>query len=373
MVLELLLADLPEQGHKWLDDDAAQPHGELSDWAARLGVTCARRSTACAHAARGRSVAPGHGGQPGCLHPVQPLRARLPREQVNDVIGYAGRGAQRHRVRPGRCHGRQQLRGLRRMRAGLPHRRAQRQDPHRLAVVDRRWIRSARSAASAACSPTTSRTTNASSASTAATDRPTRPPVRQGALRLRLCAPPQRLTRPLIRKPGVAKDGAGDARAGRLATVFREASWDEALDLAAGGSRPCATQHGPKALAGFGSAKGSNEEAYLFQKLVRTGFGSNNVDHCTRLCHASSVAALLEGVGSGAVSNPVNDVEHAELILVIGSNPHGQPPGGRHLDEERRQRGAKIVLADPRAPTIGATPGACCSSSPTPTWRCSTR
>ena len=59
------------------------------------------------------------------------------------------------------------------------------------------------------------------------------------------------------------------------------------------------------ALAGFGSAKGSNEEAYLFQKLVRTGFGTNNVDHCTRLCHASSVAALLEGIGSGAVSNPV--------------------------------------------------------------------
>ena len=65
---------------------------------------------------------------------------------------------------------------------------------------------------------------------------------------------------------------------------------------------------GPKALAGFGSAKGSNEEAYLFQKLVRTGFGTNNVDHCTRLCHASSVAALLEDVGSGAVSNQVEDV-----------------------------------------------------------------
>ena len=65
---------------------------------------------------------------------------------------------------------------------------------------------------------------------------------------------------------------------------------------------------GPSALAGFGSAKGSNEEAYLFQKLVRTGFGTNNVDHCTRLCHASSVVALLEGIGSGAVSNQVSDV-----------------------------------------------------------------
>ena len=90
--------------------------------------------------------------------------------------------------------------------------------------------------------------------------------------------------------------------------VFREASWDEALDLAGGSSKRLRDAHGPQALAGFGSAKGSNEEAYLFQKLVRTGFGSNNVDHCTRLCHASSVAALLEGVGSGAVSNPVIDV-----------------------------------------------------------------
>ena len=61
---------------------------------------------------------------------------------------------------------------------------------------------------------------------------------------------------------------------------------------------------GPDALAGFGSAKGSNEEAYLFQKLVRTGFGTNNVDHCTRLCHAASVAALLEGIGSGSVTAP---------------------------------------------------------------------
>src|SRR5882757_3464123 len=79
--------------------------------------------------------------------------------------------------------------------------------------------------------------------------------------------------------------------------------------------------HGPKSLAGFGSAKGSNEEAYLFQKLVRLGFGSNNVDHCTRLCHASSVAALLEGIGSGAVSNPVMDVTKASVVILIGANP----------------------------------------------------
>ena len=75
-----------------------------------------------------------------------------------------------------------------------------------------------------------------------------------------------------------------------------------AMQRAADGLVRIRAAHGPKALAGFGSAKGSNEEAYLFQKLVRTGFGSNNVDHCTRLCHASSVAALMEGIGSGAVT-----------------------------------------------------------------------
>ncbi|MBI3368967.1 MAG: formate dehydrogenase subunit alpha, partial [Burkholderiales bacterium] len=130
--------------------------------------------------------------------------------------------------------------------------------------------------------------------------------------------------------------------------VFREASWEEALDLAGGTLKKIRDTHGAKALAGFGSAKGSNEEAYLFQKLVRLGFGSNNVDHCTRLCHASSVAALLEGVGSGAVSNPVNDVQHAELILVIGANPTSNHPVAATWMKNAAARGAKIVLADPR-------------------------
>ena len=103
--------------------------------------------------------------------------------------------------------------------------------------------------------------------------------------------------------------------------VFREATWDEALALAGGTLAKIRDAHGRGALAGFGSAKGSNEEAYLFQKLVRTGFGTNNVDHCTRLCHASSVAALLEGIGSGAVSNPVMDVMKADVVLLIGANP----------------------------------------------------
>jgi len=159
---------------------------------------------------------------------------------------------------------------------------------------------------------------------------------------------PDRLTRPLIRIEGVAKNPAHITAPPDWRTVFREASWDEALALAAGGLKRLRDQHGPGALAGFGSAKGSNEEAYLFQKLVRTAFGTNNVDHCTRLCHASSVAALLEGVGSGAVSNPVSDVEQADFVLVIGANPTANHPVAATWMKNAAQRGTRIVLVDPR-------------------------
>jgi formate dehydrogenase major subunit len=158
---------------------------------------------------------------------------------------------------------------------------------------------------------------------------------------------PQRLTTPLIRKPGVPKTADFQVDPARWSDVFREATWEEALELAASGLRRIRDED-RYALAGFGSAKGSNEEAYLFQKLVRTGFGTNNVDHCTRLCHASSVAALLEGIGSGAVSNQVNDVEHAELIVVIGSNPTSNHPVAATWMKNAVKRGTKLVLADPR-------------------------
>lgn len=157
---------------------------------------------------------------------------------------------------------------------------------------------------------------------------------------------PHRLTVPLIRKAGVPKDQPVDP-ANPLA-AFREASWEEALDLAGGTLAKLRDTHGPQALAGFGSAKGSNEEAYLFQKLVRLGFGSNNVDHCTRLCHASSVAALLEGIGSGAVSNPVMDVLDAELVIVIGANPSVNHPVAASWIKNAVHAGTKLVLMDPR-------------------------
>ncbi|MCA2998040.1 MAG: formate dehydrogenase subunit alpha [Rhodocyclaceae bacterium] len=158
----------------------------------------------------------------------------------------------------------------------------------------------------------------------------------------------QRLTKPLIRKAGVPKNGDLHMNPENWRGIFREATWEEALDLAGGTLAKLRDNHGPKSLAGFGSAKGSNEEAYLFQKLVRVGFGSNNVDHCTRLCHASSVAALLEGVGSGAVSNQVGDVENAEVIFVIGANPTSNHPVAATWIKNAANRNAKLIVADPR-------------------------
>jgi len=158
---------------------------------------------------------------------------------------------------------------------------------------------------------------------------------------------PGRLTKPLIRKPGVPKE-VGLLGPEAIETHFREATWEEALDVAAAGLRKIRDEHGPRALAGFGSAKGSNEEAYLFQKLVRAGFGTNNVDHCTRLCHASSVAALLEDIGSGAVSNQVDDVALAEVAIVIGSNTTANHPVAATFFKNAVKAGTKLILMDPR-------------------------
>jgi formate dehydrogenase major subunit len=159
---------------------------------------------------------------------------------------------------------------------------------------------------------------------------------------------PDRLTVPLIRRADAPKRADLDPAAHDPFRDFREASWEEALDLAAAGLRRIRDTRGPDALAGFGSAKGSNEEAYLFQKLVRTGFGTNNVDHCTRLCHASSVVALLEMIGSGAVSNPVRDAAHAEVILVIGSHTTANHPVAATFLKNEARAGKTLVVMDPR-------------------------
>ncbi|MDE2174132.1 MAG: formate dehydrogenase subunit alpha [Betaproteobacteria bacterium] len=383
MVLEMLLSDLPEKGYKWLGDDATRPHGELSDWASRQNVQV---RPALAAISRTRRAAPsvldplggraGHSPAQGALtrrnqpapdvsHPAMAVNldaciqcnrcVRACREeQVNDVIGYAFRGHHSEIVFDlhdpmgdstcvacGECVQACPTGAL------MPktHIGAQ--------TVDRRV-----DSVCPFCGVGCQITYNVKDEIIVSVDGRDGP-----ANHGRLCVKgrfgfdyahhPQRLTRPLIRKPGVPKDPALLSHQGDWRDAFREATWEEALDFAAGKLKDLRTHHGDKALAGFGSAKGSNEEAYLFQKLVRTGFGSNNVDHCTRLCHASSVAALLEGVGSGAVSNQVNDVEHAELILVIGSNPTANHPVAATWMKNAAKRGAKIVLADPRVTDIG--------------------
>jgi formate dehydrogenase major subunit len=158
----------------------------------------------------------------------------------------------------------------------------------------------------------------------------------------------ERLTKPLIRRDDAPKSGEADLRGVDPMIVFREATWEEAMTHAASGLKHILDARGGAALAGFGSAKGSNEEAYLFQKLIRQGFGTNNVDHCTRLCHASSVAALMEGVGSGAVSAPFNDAMKADCIIVIGARPTTNHPVAATYFKQAAKLGKKLIVIDPR-------------------------
>jgi formate dehydrogenase major subunit len=145
------------------------------------------------------------------------------------------------------------------------------------------------------------------------------------------------------RKPGGLVDYA------EVLPHFREATWEEALDLVARKLTSIYAENGPGAIAGFGSAKCSNEEAYLFQKLIRTGFHTNNVDHCTRLCHASSVSALFEGIGSGAVSTTYGDIKNAEVAIVTGSNSTANHPVASSFFKQARRGGTTIIYIDPRA------------------------
>jgi formate dehydrogenase major subunit len=175
---------------------------------------------------------------------------------------------------------------------------------------------------------------------------------------------PQRLTKPLIRrlecypKQPLAKEvhgkraGHGIVDYAEILPAFREASWDVALDLVADRLQAIKQAHGSGALAGFGSAKCSNEEAYLFQKLMRAVLGTNNVDHCTRLCHASSVAALIETIGSGSVTDVFGHAHLAEVILFTGTNTTANHPVAATFFKAAAKRGTKLIVVDPRRPDL---------------------
>ena len=359
MVLEMLLADMPDAGHKWLDGNAGMPHGELSAWAKEEGVV----PRAALRALRREQPAPdlSHPAMAvnldACIQCTRCVRA-CREAQVNDVIGYAMRGAASEIVFDlGDAMGESTCVACGECVQACPTGALMPKTQIGSQIVDKK-VDSVCPFCGVGCLITYNVKDNVI-VSVDGRDGP--------ANHSRLCVKgrfgfdyahsPQRLTKPLIRKAGVSKDPQALEHLNRntadWSEVFREATWEEALALTGSQLKGLRDTFGKKSLAGFGSAKGSNEEAYLFQKLVRTGFGSNNVDHCTRLCHASSVAALLEGVGSGAVSNQVNDVEFADLIFVIGSNPTANHPVAATWMKNAGKRGAKIVLADPRMTEIG--------------------
>ncbi|MGJ7914386.1 formate dehydrogenase subunit alpha [Massilia sp. LXY-6] len=340
LVLELLMADMPEKDYT--------RHNEVDEWAARLGVGKPRFPATRSAPARDASHAAITVNLDACIQCTRCVRACRD-EQVNDVIGLAFRGQdakivfdQDDPMGNSTCVACGECVQACPTGALSPARDAA------LSVPDKK-VDSVCPYCGVGCQLTYNVKDNKILYVEGRDG-----PANHG----RLCVKgrygfdyahhPHRLTRPLIRRAGVPKTGDFTMDPSRVMEVFREATWEEALDLAGGTLARIRDTHGKRALAGFGSAKGSNEEAYLFQKLVRTGFGSNNVDHCTRLCHASSVAALLEGIGSGAVSNPVMDVTRAEVVIVIGANPTVNHPVAATWMKNAVRTGTKLILMDPR-------------------------
>ena len=339
MVLELLLSDMPETAYT--------RHNEVDQWAAKLGVG-KPRFAARAQPRQDASHAAITVNLDACIQCTRCVRACRD-EQVNDVIGLAFRGDHAKIVFDmddpmgnSTCVGCGECVQACPTGALMPAREVA------LAVPDKQ-VDSVCPYCGVGCQLTYNVKDN-KIMFVEGRDGP--------ANHERLCVKgrygfdyanhPHRLTVPLIRRADAPKRGDMDMDPSRVMEFFREATWDEALDLAGGTLAGIRDTYGKKSLAGFGSAKGSNEEAYLFQKLVRTGFGSNNVDHCTRLCHASSVAALLEGIGSGAVSNPVMDVTKAEVIVIIGANPTVNHPVAATWIKNAIKNGTKLIVCDPR-------------------------
>ena len=345
MVMELLLADQPPA------ESSHDPSCELWDWAGTMGLSTsrfpARQSPApdLSHTAMAVNL-------DACIHCTRCVRA-CREVQVNDVIGMAGRGARNKIVFDfddpmgestcvacGECVQACPTGAL------MPAKEVGKEEPAE--QVD---------SVCPYCGVGCQLTFNVKDNKILWVDGRDGP-----ANHGRLCVKgrfgfdyvnhPHRLTTPLIRKEGAPKSADIDIDPANPLTHFREASWEEALDRAAAGLKQIRDRHGAGALAGFGSAKGSNEEAYLFQKLVRAGFGTNNVDHCTRLCHASSVAALLECIGSGAVTASFNQVEHSDVIIVIGAQPTANHPVAATFFKNAAKRGANLIVIDPRGSAL---------------------
>ena len=346
MVMELLVSDQPER------DTAHDPNSELWRYAEAQDIADARFPS------RGTP-------HPDSSHPAIAVNmdaciqcnlcVRACREvQVNDVIGLAGRGADAHIIfdfdddmGASTCVGCGEC--VQACPTGALMPKTLLDDSQKLAITPDRQVDSVCPYCGVGCQLTFS-VKDDKIVSVTGRDGP--------ANQSRLCVKgrygfdyihnPERLTTPLIRREDVPKSASMPFDPANPLTHFREASWEEALDLAADRLAAVRDAHGPSAMAGFGSAKGTNEEAYLVQKLVRTGFRTNNVDHCTRLCHASSVAALLENIGSGAVTASFAECRNAEAIIVIGANPTVNHPVAATFIKNAAQNGAKLYVLDPR-------------------------
>ncbi len=162
---------------------------------------------------------------------------------------------------------------------------------------------------------------------------------------------PERLTTPLIRIPDVARQAGHN---GRVQEIFREAKWDEALELVANKLFELRQNYGADSIAALSSAKCTNEDNYVMQKFVRAVIGTNNIDHCARLCHASTVVGGIAAFGQGAMSNSYSDFEKTELFFVIGSNTtECHPVLGSLIKRRVKFGGAKLIVADPRSIELG--------------------
>ncbi len=164
-------------------------------------------------------------------------------------------------------------------------------------------------------------------------------PVNQGMLCVKgrfgfdFVSSSERLTTPLIRKNG----------------VLEPASWEDAITLVATKFNAIKTQHGGNALAGFSSAKTTNEDNFAFQKFIRRELDTNNVDHCARLCHASTVTGLEAAIGSGAMTNDIPSIQHSDMIFIIGSDTtSAHPIIASHIKQAVRHGNARLIVADPK-------------------------
>ena len=135
---------------------------------------------------------------------------------------------------------------------------------------------------------------------------------------------------------------------------FERATWDEALSLVASKFMSLKKEYGADSLAGFACSRSPNEDIYMVQKMVRTCFGSNNVDNCARVCHSASVAGLAMTLGSGAMTNPIGDITHdVDCIMLVGSNPEEAHPVVGMQIRQAVQNGTRLIVVDPR--DIGLT------------------